>query len=164
MLRAVRDAQRVGEGKIAPRDCWQHPVPCVTSHVKSGNILLIVVAVCLAGMLFMLRDVMSPKRANAATKNPQLNSALASGQPVLLEFYAEWCPPCRTVGPVVDELAHELEGKAKVVRVNVDEYSDIAHEYEVQSIPAFIAIRNGRETSRQVGAIEKAAMQSMLGL
>jgi thioredoxin 1 len=132
--------------------------------MKSGNILLIVVAVCLVGMGFMLRDVISPTRANTATTNPQLNSALASGQPVLLEFYAEWCPPCRTVGPMVDELARELEGKAKVVRVNVDEYSDIAREYGVQSIPAFIALKNGRETSRKVGAIEKAAMRSMLGL
>jgi thioredoxin 1 len=115
-------------------------------------------------MVFMLSDVMSPKRGAAAAKNPQLSAALASGQPVLLEFYAEWCPPCRTVGPVVDELARELEGKARVVRLNVDENSDIAGEYGVQSIPAFIALKNGRETSRQVGAIERAAMKSMLGL
>jgi thioredoxin 1 len=113
-------------------------------------------------MFFMLRDVMSPKRT--ATKNPQLNAALSSGQPVLLEFYAEWCPPCRTVGPVVDELARELQGKARVARLDVDENSDIAREYGVQSIPAFIAMKNGSETSRQVGAIEKAAMKSMLGL
>jgi thioredoxin 1 len=132
--------------------------------MKSGNILLIVVVLCLGGMFFMLRDVTSPTRSAASTKNPQLKSALASGQPVLLEFYAEWCPPCRSVGPVVDELARELQGKAKVVRLNVDENSDIAHEYGVQSIPAFIALKNGRETSRQVGAIEKASMRSMLDL
>jgi thioredoxin 1 len=164
MLREPHEVQFGHERKNASRGSWHLAVPSVTFSVKSGNILLIVVALCLGGMFFMLRDVMSPTRSGTATKNPQLRSALASGQPVLLEFYAEWCPPCRSVGPVVDELARELEGKAKVVRFDVDEHSDIAREYGVQSIPAFIALKNGKETSRQVGAIEKAAMRSMLSL
>jgi thioredoxin 1 len=164
MLRQLREAQRDGRVKIGSHGGWHFAGLCVTFPVKSGNILLLVVFVCLGGMLFMLRDVMSPSKSGAAMKHPQLRAALASGQPVLLEFYAEWCPPCRMVGPKVDELAGELQGKARVVRLNVDENSDLAREYGVQSIPAFIALKNGSETSRQVGAIEKPVMRSMLGL
>lgn len=84
--------------------------------------------------------------------------------PVLVEFYADWCGPCRTVGPVVDALAVELAGKAKVIRINVDEQGALAAENGIRGIPAFIAYRNGQEVSREVGGISKQMMLKMLGL
>jgi thioredoxin 1 len=85
-------------------------------------------------------------------------------QPVLVEFYADWCGPCREVGPVVEALAGELRGKAKVVRINVDHHPDAAQENGIRGIPAFIAYKNGRETGREVGAIPKSRMLQLLGL
>ena len=84
--------------------------------------------------------------------------------PVLVEFYADWCGPCRKVGPVVDALAVELAGKAKVIRINVDEQGALAAENGIRGIPAFIAYRNGQEVSREVGGISKQMMLKMLGL
>ena len=88
----------------------------------------------------------------------------SSSVPVLVEFYADWCGPCKAVGPVVEALAGELRGKAKVVRINVDDQPDAARENGVRGIPTFIAYQGGRETGREVGAIPKARMLQMLGL
>lgn len=87
-----------------------------------------------------------------------------SAVPVLVEFYADWCGPCRSVGPVVEELSHELAGRAKVVRFDVDANGALASEHGVRGIPTFIAFKNGREVARKSGAIPKAAMLQMLGL
>lgn len=84
--------------------------------------------------------------------------------PVLVEFYADWCGPCKAVGPVVEALADEVSGKARVVRINVDDQPDAARENGVRGIPTFIAYKGGRETAREVGAIPKARMLQMLGL
>lgn len=84
--------------------------------------------------------------------------------PVLVEFYADWCGPCKIVGPMVDELAKEVRGQALVIRINVDEDPKLAREHGIRGIPAFIAYKNGRETSREVGGIPKARMREMIGL
>ena len=69
---------------------------------------------------------------------------LNSEKPVLVDFYADWCGPCNAMAPIVEELATELNEKAKVGKINVDENSDIAVEYNVMSIPTFIIFRNHR--------------------
>jgi thioredoxin 1 len=84
--------------------------------------------------------------------------------PVLVEFYADWCGPCKVVGPLVEELAHELNGKALVIRINVDEDPKLAREHGVRGIPAFIAYKNGKETGREVGGIPKERMRALMGL
>ncbi len=136
--------------------------------MKAGNLLLTLVGVALAGMAYMVMDV---NRASAAkpqgtggNTSPSLSSAIASGKPVLLEFYADWCGPCKAVGPLVDEFSREIRDKARVVKVNVDQQPELAKNYEVRGIPVFIALKGGKETARQVGAIDKGRMRSLLGL
>ena len=86
---------------------------------------------------------------------------LNSEKPVLVDFYADWCGPCNAMAPVIEELAKELEGKAKVGKVNVDENSDIAVEYNVMSIPTLIIFKNGKEEIRLVGLRDKEELLSM---
>ncbi len=80
---------------------------------------------------------------------------LNSEKPVLVDFFADWCGPCKMMAPIVEELATELDGKAKVGKINVDENSDIAVEYNVMSIPTLIVFKNGKEEKRLVGVRDK---------
>ena len=86
---------------------------------------------------------------------------LNSEKPVLVDFYADWCGPCNAMSPVIEELAKELEGKAKVGKINVDENSDIAVEYNVMSIPTLIVFKNGKEEKRLVGLRDKEELFSL---
>ena len=86
---------------------------------------------------------------------------LKSEKPVLVDFYADWCGPCNAMTPVIEELATELDGKAKVGKINVDENSDIAVEYNVMSIPTLIIFKNGKEEKRLVGLRDKEELLSL---
>ena len=77
--------------------------------------------------------------------------ALASGQVVMVDFWAAWCGPCRMLGPVIDKLAEAYEGKAIIGKVNVDEEQQLAMKYGVMSIPTVVLFKNGEEIGRQVG-------------
>ena len=87
---------------------------------------------------------------------------LNSEKPVLVDFFADWCGPCKMMAPIVEELATELDGKAKVGKINVDENSDIAVEYNVMSIPTLIVFKNGKEEKRLVGVRDKEELLSLL--
>ena len=80
---------------------------------------------------------------------------LNSEKPVLVDFYADWCGPCKMMAPVVEELAEELQGKAKVGKINVDENQDLAMEYNVMSIPSLVIFKEGKEVKRFVGVSDK---------
>ncbi len=90
------------------------------------------------------------------------DQALASGKPVLVDFWATWCGPCRMMAPVIDELAAYYDGKVIVGKVDVDEEGDIAQQYGIMSIPTLILFKNGKAVSQQVGARPKAEVAQMI--
>lgn len=75
--------------------------------------------------------------------------------PVLIDFWASWCGPCRMMSPVIDKIAEEMGDKLKVCQVNVDENHELAEKYEIMTIPAFIVIKNGAEAGRTIGVQPK---------
>ena len=83
------------------------------------------------------------------------NIVLNSDMPVLVDFWAEWCGPCRIVGPIVEQLVQSLEGKVKVFKLNVDQNQEIAMKYNVQSIPSLVLFKNGKEIARTIGLSPK---------
>ena len=80
---------------------------------------------------------------------------LQSDLPVLVDFWAEWCGPCKMISPIVDEIAEELRGKLKVVKVNVDDAQDLAGKYQVMSIPTLLVFKGGEVVEQVVGAMSK---------
>ena len=87
---------------------------------------------------------------------------IQSEKPVLVDFYADWCGPCKTMNPVIKEVAHATEGKAKVVKVNVDKNQEAAQAYGVSGIPTFIVFKKGNIVWRHSGTIDKHQLLTVL--
>lgn len=89
--------------------------------------------------------------------------ALKSEQPVLVDFFATWCPPCRKLAPIVEEIAEDYAGRVKVAKLNIDEARSVAIKYGVSSIPTLILFKNGEPIDRIVGYVPKQDVEKLLG-
>jgi thioredoxin 1 len=87
---------------------------------------------------------------------------LKSQVPVLVDFWAPWCGPCRSVAPIVEDLATQYAGKLKVAKVNVDESTEIAMRYQITSIPTFILFKNGEVADRALGALPRSEFVKLI--
>jgi thioredoxin 1 len=90
------------------------------------------------------------------------SEVLKSDKPVLIDFWAPWCMPCKIIAPTVEKLAKEFEGKVKVSKSNVDEAPDIATELSVLNIPTLVLFKDGKEVSRMIGVNSKEAIEAKI--
>lgn len=97
-----------------------------------------------------------------AINKENFEQLLASGQPVVIDFWAEWCGPCRTMSPIVDELAAEYEGRVVIGKCDVEENDEITMKYGVRNIPTIVFLKGGEQVDKQVGACSKDALKAKI--
>jgi len=98
----------------------------------------------------------------AITESTFESEVKKSSVPVLIDFWAPWCGPCKALGPVIEELASEYEGKVKVVKVNTDECPQLAQEFHISGIPTLLLMKNGTVAEQLVGNHKKSTLTEML--
>lgn len=105
---------------------------------------------------------MSEGYIEIASKEDFDEKVIKSKLPVLVDFWAPWCGPCRMVTPIVEELAKEYSGKIVVAKVNTDENSDVSYAYRIMSIPTLILFKDGKEVNKMIGALPKDELKSFI--
>ena len=97
-----------------------------------------------------------------AITNENFEALKAAEQPLVIDFWAEWCGPCRMISPIIDELATEYEGKVTIVKCDVDSCDDIVSQFRVRNIPTIVFIKGGEVVDKHVGAINKADLKAKI--
>lgn len=87
---------------------------------------------------------------------------IESGKPVVIDFWAEWCIPCKKIAPIIDELAEQYEGRVKIGKYNVEESSDVATEFGIRSIPTILFFHDGKLVDKNVGSISKSNLEEKI--
>ncbi|ORE93363.1 thioredoxin [Stappia sp. 22II-S9-Z10] len=90
------------------------------------------------------------------------NDVIKSDEPVVVDFWAEWCGPCKMIAPALDEIAAEMEGKVKIAKLNIDENQETVMKYGIRSIPTLIMFKNGEPAATQVGAAPKGKLSDWI--
>lgn len=90
------------------------------------------------------------------------DDVLAAGEPVLVDFWAEWCGPCKMIAPILDEVAEEYDGKLKVVKLDIDANPDMPRRYGVRGIPTLMMYKNGEVEATKVGAVSKSQLAAFI--
>ena len=97
-------------------------------------------------------------RITTLTTNTFAEEVLTNAEPVLVDFWAPWCGPCRAIAPAIDELAEQFAGQVKIAKLNVDEYADTAKEYGIRNIPTLVIFRDGEVVERIQGLVPKSLL------
>ncbi|OJW67181.1 MAG: thioredoxin [Candidatus Amoebophilus sp. 36-38] len=107
---------------------------------------------------------MSAENRSLHLTDADFDQALKSSKPVLVDFWASWCGPCRMLGPIIEELAEDYQGRADIYKVNIDENSVAPNKYSIRSIPTMIIFKNGEPIERIVGVVSKIALEEKLDM
>jgi thioredoxin 1 len=92
----------------------------------------------------------------------KFNTLISSATPVLVDFYADWCGPCKAMGPAIEAVGKDVEGKARVIKVNIDKNQAAAMQYNVRAVPTFIIFKQGQQVWRHSGMIDKNTLEKQL--
>jgi thioredoxin 1 len=92
----------------------------------------------------------------------KFNTLISSSTPVLVDFYADWCGPCKAMGPAIEAVGKDVEGKARVIKVNIDKNQAAAMQYNVRAVPTFIIFKQGQQVWRHSGMIDKNTLEKQL--
>src|SRR5690606_18422700 len=166
--RAMARARRACVGGVREADCREAPGDCATRLIPAGERPSLTVS---------SRQTAGPPRRGMNRFHPgdpmndtvihatdaDFDSAvLQSEEPVLVDFWAQWCGPCKMIAPALDQLAAEYAGKAKVVKVDIDQNRNTAMKYHVRSIPMLLLFKDGQVQATQIGAVGKAQLSQMI--
>ena len=147
--------QKFGGTSVADTDKIKNVAKAIIREKSNGNDVVVVVSA-----MGHTTDILT-KMAKEIT-DANLQEVLDNEQLVVIDFWAEWCGPCRMISPIIDELAKEYDNKVCIGKVNVDENDDVVEKYGIRNIPTILFIKNGEIVDKKVGASSKADLKAKI--